>query len=76
MIVLNPIYLWPKLKGATRKQSGNTTYVIPEVIDSVGKTFELLDEGDDNIDDVYTSHGHREMVVLNDISHLELFDDT
>ena len=58
--------------------SKNTTYVIPKVTDYVGKNFEdkLLDGGDDNIDDVYTSCGHVEMVVLNDISHLELVEDT
>ena len=75
---MNPVSLWPKLKGDASKQSRNTTDVILEVIDSVGKNFEdkILDEGDDNIDDVYTSYGHFEMVVLNDISHLELVEDT
>lgn len=77
-IVLNPVSLWPRLKGAASKQSRDTTDVIPEVTDSVGKNFEykLLDEGDDSIADVYTSCGHAEMVVLNDISHLELVEDT
>ena len=66
------------MKGAGSKQSRNTTYVILEVTYSIGKNFEdkILDEGDDNIDDVYTSRGHAEMVVLNDISHLELVEDT
>lgn len=77
-IVLDPVSLWPRLKGAASKKSRNTTDVIPEVTDSVGKNFEdkLLDEGDCNIDDVDTSHGHAEMLVLNDISHLELVEDT
>ena len=75
---MNPVSLWPRQKGVASKQSRNTTNVIREVIDSVGKNFEdkILDEGDDNIDDVYTSCGHAEMVVLNDISHLELVEDT
>ena len=77
-IVLNPVSLWPRLKGATSNKSRNTIDVIPEVIDSVGKNFEdkLLDEGDDSIDDIYTSCGHAEMVLLNDISHLQLVEDT
>ena len=72
------LYLCPRLKSVARKQGRNTTDVIPEVTDSIGIIFEdkLLDEGDDIIDDVYTSCGHVEMVVLNDISHLELFEDT
>ena len=75
---MNPVSLWTRIKGDVSKQSRNTTYVIPKVIDSVGNNFEdkILDEGDDNIDDVYTSHGHADMVVLSDISHLELFEDT
>ena len=74
---MNPVSLCPRLKGVASKQSRNTIDVIPEVTDSIGKNFEdkLLDEGDDNIDDVYTSRGHVEMVVLNDISHLELVED-
>lgn len=77
VIVLNPVSLWPRLKGSASKQSRNTTDVIPEVAESVGKNFEdkLLDEGDVSIDDVYTSYGHAEM-VSNDISHLELVEDT
>ena len=75
---MKPVSLWTRLKGVASKQSKNTTYVIPEVTDFVGNNFEdkLVDEGDDIIDDVYTSCGHVEMVVLNDISHLELFEDT
>ena len=78
ILVRFSVSLWPRLKGAASKQSKNTTNAIPEVTDSVGKNFEdkILDEGDDNIDDVYTSCGHAEMVVLNDISHLELVEDT
>lgn len=77
-IALNPVSLWPRLKGATSKQNRNTTDVIPEVTDSIGKNSEdkLLDEGDCNIDDVDTFHGHSEMLVLNDMSHVELVEDT
>ena len=66
------------MKGAGSKQSRNTTYVILEVTYSIGKNFEdkILDEGDDSSDDIYTSCGHVDMVVLNDISHVELVEDT
>ena len=75
---MNPLSLWTRLKGAASKQIRSTTDFIPEVTYFVGKNFEdkLLNEGDDNIDDVYTSYGHFEMVVLNDISHIELVEDT
>ena len=77
MIVLNPVSLWPRQKGVASKQSRNTTNVILEVTDSVGNNFEdkILDEDDASIDDVYNYCGYAEMVVLNDISHLELVED-
>ena len=76
--MLNPISLWPRLKGVASKQRRNSTDVIPKVTNSVGNNFEdkLLYEGDGSIDDLYTSCGYAEMVVLNDISHLELVEDT